>query len=121
QNIGGFSFETGIEAALNTLDNDTELFIVQSDGTKVRRDLPIDSATVKEKRAEAYVNVGRQLSPALRVDAGMRFEYSHLTVSGDAEANRKLRFWKPSLTIDWKPGAGWHTQFSIKRTVAQLN
>ena len=121
QKLGGFSFEAGAEAALNTLDNTTELFIIQSDGSRIKRDLPVDSARVEEKRVEAFVNLGRQLSPSLRVDAGMRYEYSHLTVTGDAEANRKLKFWKPSVTVDWKPGAGWHTQFSIKRTVAQLN
>ena len=121
QNLGGFSFETGIEAALNTLDNTTELFVIEADGSRTRIDLPIDSAKVKEKRAEAFVNMGRQLNPSLRVDAGIRYEYSHLTVSGDATADRELRFWKPTATIDWKPGRGWHTQFSIKRTVAQLN
>ena len=121
QNLGGFSFEAGAEAVLNTLDNTTELFEVQPDGTRIREDLPIDSAKVKEKRGEAFVNVGRNLNPNLRVDAGLRYEYSHLTVSGDAFADRKLRFWKPSLTIDWKPGGGWHAQASVKRTVAQLN
>jgi hypothetical protein len=121
QDLGGISFEAGGEAVLNTLDNATELFVVEEDGSKTRIDLPIDSAKVKEKRGEAFVNVGRQLNPALRVEAGMRYEYSHLTVSGDATADRKLKFWKPSATIDWKPGGGWHTQFSIKRTVAQLN
>ena len=121
QNLGGFSFEAGAEAVLNTLDNTTELFEVEEDGSKTRVDLPVDSARVKEKRGEAFVNVGRNLSPSLRVDAGMRYEYSHLTVTGDAFANRKLRFWKPSLTVDWKPGGGWHAQVSVKRTVAQLN
>lgn len=121
QDLSGFSFEGGAEAVFNTLDNTTELFVVEEDGTRTRVDLPIDSAKVKEKRGEAFVNVGRQLNPALRVDAGMRFEYSHLTVSGDATADRKLKFWKPSATIDWKPGGGWHTQLSVKRTVAQLN
>ena len=121
QNLGGFSFESGGEAVLNTLDSNVDLFLVEEDGSRTRIDLPIDSAKVKEKRGEAFVNVGRQLNPALRVDAGMRFEYSHLTVSGDATANRKLKFWKPSATIDWKPGGSWHTQFSIKRTVAQLD
>ncbi len=121
QNLAGFSFEAGAEAVLNTLDNTTELYEVQPDGTRIREDLPIDSAKVKEKRGEAFVNLGRNLNPNLRVDAGLRYEYSHLTVSGDAFADRKLRFWKPSLTIDWKPGGGWRTQFSVKRTVAQLN
>ena len=119
--IGGYSFEAGAEAVLNTLDNPTELFVVESDGSQTRIDLPIDSAKVKEKRGEAFVNLGRNLSPSLRIDAGIRYEYSHLTVTGDAFADRKLRFWKPSVTVDWKPGGGWHAQFSIKRTVAQLN
>ena len=121
QNLGGFSFEAGAEAVLNTLDNTTELFVVEPDGSRTRIDLPIDSAKVKEKRGEAFVNIGRSLTPSLRVDAGLRYEYSHLTVTGDAFANRKLRFWKPSLTLDWKPGGGWRTQFSVKRTVAQLD
>ena len=121
QNLAGFSFEAGAEAVLNTLDNTTELFEVEPDGSRTKVDLPIDSAKVKEKRGEAFVNVGRNLNPNLRVDAGLRYEYSHLTVTGDAFADRKLRFWKPSLTIDWKPGGGWRTQFSVKRTVAQLN
>ncbi len=121
QNLFGLSFEVGAEGVLNTLDNTTELFVVEEDGTRTRIDLPVDSANVKEKRAEAFVNVGRNITPALRVDAGLRYEYSDLTVGGDASAERKLRFWKPSLTLDWKPGGGWHTQFSVKRTVAQLN
>lgn len=121
QNLAGFSFEAGAEAVLNTLDNTTDLFVVEEDGSRRRIDLPIDSATVKEKRGEAFVNLGRNLTSNLRVDGGLRYEYSHLTVSGDASADRKLRFWKPSLTLDWKPGGGWHAQFSVKRTVAQLN
>lgn len=121
QNLGGFTFEAGAEAVLNTLDNTTELFVVETDGSRTRIDLPIDSAKVKEKRGEAFVNVGRNITSNFRVDGGLRYEYSHLTVTGDAFADRKLRFWKPSITLDWKPGGGWHAQFSVKRTVAQLN
>jgi len=94
---------------------------VNEDGSETERILPVTSATVKEKRAEAFVNIGKQISPAFRFDAGVRYEYSHLTVNGDAQADRTLTFLKPSLTLDWKPGGKWHTQFSIKRTVAQLN
>ena len=121
QDIRGFSFEAGAEGVLNTLDSNVDLFVVNQDGSRTRIDLPIDNATVKEKRGEVFVNVGRTLSPALRVDAGMRFEYSHLTVSGDASADRKLKFFKPNAAIDWKIGGGWHTQLSVRRTVAQLN
>jgi len=121
QDLAGFSVEAGGEAALNTLDNNTEFLEVEEDGSKTKVDLPIENARVKEKRGEVFVNVGKTLNPSLRVDAGMRFEYSHLTVTGDATADRKLKFFKPSFSVDWKPGGDWHTQFSVKRTVAQLN
>lgn len=119
--LRGFSFEVGGEAVLNTLESNVELFVVNEDSSRTRIDLPIDNATVKEKRGEAFVNVGRSITPALRVDAGVRFEYSHLTVTGDASADRKLKFLKPNATIDWKPGGGWHTQLSVRRAVAQLD
>ena len=87
----------------------------------MRIDLPVDDATVKEKRAEAFVNVGRKLSPHdphrwrphLRI-----FEHQgpRRTV-----ADRTLKFLKPSLTLDWKPGNGWHGQLSVRRIVAQLD
>jgi hypothetical protein len=120
-NLLGFSFETGAEASYNTLDDNVDLFAVDDTGQKQRVDLPIANATVKEKRGEVYVNVGKTLSPSLRVDGGINYEFSNLKVSGDASAQRTLKFLKPNITLDWKPGGGWHTQLSIRRTVAQLN
>lgn len=120
-NLGGFSVETGAEAVLNTLDSNVEFYEFEPGGERTRIDLPIDNAEVEEKRAEIFVNLGRNLSPALRVDAGLTYEMSDLQVGGDTTAERQLNFWKPSLTLDWKPGNGWHGQLSIKRTVAQLD
>ncbi|MFL6727134.1 MAG: outer membrane beta-barrel protein [Sphingomicrobium sp.] len=120
-NLLGFSFETGAEASYNTLVDNVDLFAIDSNGRQVRIDLPIANATVKEKRGEVYVNLGRTLSPSLRVDGGVNYEFSDLKVSGDANAQRTLKFLKPNITIDWKPGGGWHTQLSVRRTVAQLN
>jgi hypothetical protein len=121
QDLHGFSLEMGGEAVLNTLDSNVDLFELEEDGSKTRINLLIDNATVKEKRGEAFVNVGRTISPALRVDGGLTFEISKLKVRGDAVADRSLQFLKPSLSVDWKPGGGWHTQASIRRTVAQLD
>jgi hypothetical protein len=119
--IAGFSVEAGGEAVLNTLDNSTRLFTLGQNGTRTPVQLPVANVRVKETRGEGFVNLGRQLNPALRVDGGVRYEFSHLTVTGDASADRKLMFWKPSLTLDWKPGGGWHTKASIERTVAHLS
>lgn len=119
--LAGFAVETGAEAALNTLDYHLDLFALAPGGERTRIDLPIDNATVREQRAESYVKVGRQLSKALRVDAGVNYEQSQLKVRGDTRADRSLGFIKPNLTIDWKPGRAWHSQLTVRRTVAQLN
>ena len=120
-NLLGLSFELGAETAYNTLDDHVELNAVDEDGNRVPIDLSIADATVKEKRGEVYVNLGKQLSHSLRVDGGVHYEFSNLKVRGDATADRTLKFLKPNITLDWKPGGGWHTQLSVKRTVAQLD
>jgi hypothetical protein len=120
-NLAGFSFEAGAEGAFNTLDDHVDLLAIDEEGERVPIELPIANATVKEKRGEVYVNVGKTLSPALRIDGGVNYEFSQLRVRGDATADRSLKFLKPNLTLDWKPGGGWHTQLSVRRTVAQLD
>ena len=117
----GLTYEMGAEAAFNTLDADLNLFVLGPEGLRERIDLPIDQATVEEKRAEFYVKAGKQVSSAVRIDAGLNYEYSDLAVRGDTTADRVLKFLKPSLTLDWKAKSGWHSQFSIRRTVAQLD
>jgi hypothetical protein len=117
----GLSFEAGAEAAYNTLDYHLAFSVTDENGEHVPIPLPIENATVKEKRGEVYVSVGKNLSPALRLDGGVNYEFSNLKVGGDALADRTLKFLKPNLTVDWKPGGGWHTQASIRRTVAQLD
>lgn len=121
QDLGGFTVETGGEAVLNTLDNQLDLVGIDETGARVPIELPIANATVREKRGELFVTAGRNLTKALRIDAGLTVEYSQLKVRGDAIADRTLKFLKPNATIDWKPGGGWHTQLSVRRTVAQLN
>jgi hypothetical protein len=117
----GFQFEAGGEAARNTLDYHQQLFAIEQGGERTPIELPIQNATVKENRAELWVKAGRPLTKALRIDLGLNYEMSHLTVGGDATADRKLKFLKPSVTLDWQAPHGWHTQTSLRRTVAQLD
>ena len=120
-NLLGLSFELGSEVAYNRLKNATQLSVLGSGGARTQIDLPIDEATVDELRTETYVNAGRAIAGNLRLDASLAFETSRLTVSGDADQQRILRFLKPSLTLDWKPKGGWHAQLVARRTVAQLD
>ncbi len=119
--LAGFTFETGAEVSLNTLDYALDLFILGPGGARDRLDLPIDNATVREERGELYAKAGRSLSKALRVDAGLNVEVSRLKVRGDTRADRSLKFLKPSITLDWKPGDGWHSQLTLRRSVSQLD
>lgn len=120
-NVGGWSLETGVEGAFNRLDSKVDLFGVTAGGGQVPIDLTVDEAVVSEYRGEAFVNAGRALSSKLRLDLGLTYETSRLTVRGDAEAERSLRFLKPKVSLDWRPGDGWRMQASLTRTVAQLN
>ncbi len=117
----GMTVEVGSEVALNQLTNATDLFALAAGGARTRIDLPIDNATVREWRTDSHVDLGRQLAKGLRIDAGLAYETSHLTVRGDAIADRSLNFLKPSMTLDIKPGGGWHGQLIARRTVAQLD
>lgn len=117
----GFSFESGLEVAYNKLESELDLFLFDEEGDRTQIDLPIENATVSEVRGELYVNAGRPLTDKLRLDLGLRYEASRLKVRGDATEDRDLKFLKPSVTLDWRPGNGWHTQFSIRRTVSQLD
>jgi hypothetical protein len=119
--IAGFTTEIGGELAYNKLENATELFVLEPGGLRTRIDLPIDRATVDEIRTEAYLNLGRPLTPALRLDTALAFETSRLKVRGDTRADRSLRFLKPSVTLDWKGNKGWHVQAVLRREVAQLD
>jgi hypothetical protein len=119
-NLHGWSVEAGAEGVLNSLDSDVNLFSIDSGGARTRIDLPVDQAVVKEYRGEAFVTAGRALSPTFRMDLGLTLEASRLTVTGDAQAERVLKFLKPKASFDWRPKGGWHAQLSIARTVAQL-
>ena len=120
-NLGGWSVETGAEGVVNRLDSDVNFFRLVPGGGQTRIDLPVDQAVVKEYRGEAFVNAGRPLSKTLRIDLGLTYEASRLTVSGDAQAERVLKFLKPKASLDYRDKSGWHAQLSLARTVAQLN
>jgi hypothetical protein len=119
-NLLGWSVEAGGEGVLNRLQSEVDFYTLAAGGTRTRIDLPVDQAVVKEIRGEAFVNAGRGLSPTLRIDLGLTYEASRLTVSGDAEAERVLKFLKPKAVLDWRPNRKWHGQLSVSRTVAQL-
>ncbi len=118
--LAGWTVETGGELAYNSLDSRVDLYEIDSADTRTRIDLPVDSAKVAEWRGELFINGGRAIAPALRIDLGLTYEASRLSVTGDAQAERSLRFLKPKATLDWNRKGSWHIQLSAARSVAQL-
>jgi hypothetical protein len=118
-NATGWNIEIGAEGVINRLASRVDLFSLGG-GNRMRIDLPVDDAVVKEYRGEAFVNAGRALASNLRLDLAATYETSRLTVTGDAEAERALSFLKPRAVLDWRPGNKWRLQLSVQRTVAQL-
>jgi hypothetical protein len=118
--LHGWQVEMGGEGVVNRLKSDLSLFDLDGSGARTRIDLPIDQATVKEYRGEAFINAGRPLSPTFRMDLALNYEMSRLSVTGDAQAKRTLRFVKPKAVLDWRVSKVWHLQVSLQRTVAQL-
>ena len=117
----GFQVEAGGEFAWNTLTDNLDLFEFGEDGSKTRIDLPIDHAKVSELRGEFWINGSRSFSNSLTASLGLNYEFSDLKVTGDATAHRRLKFFKPTITLDWEPVRSWHTQLIVRRTVAQLD
>ncbi|HVR91540.1 MAG TPA: hypothetical protein VHG29_10670 [Novosphingobium sp.] len=117
----GMSVELGSEVAYNRLINATDLYVLGSTGVRTRIDLPIDQATVAELRTESYLKAGREVAKGVRIDGGLAYETSRLTVSGDTSAKRSLHFLKPNVTLDLTPKGGWHIQLIARRTVSQLD
>lgn len=121
EQLWGISFEAGAEAAYNTLDSHVDFSSIGPDGNRIPIPLPIANATVTERRGEVYMSFGKTLSTGLRLDGGLNYEWSHLKVQGDANADRTLTFLKPNVSVDWKAPGGWHARASLRRTVAQLD
>ncbi len=120
-NWNGWNVELGTEGAFNRLDSKVKLNSIDSNGNPVPIDLSVDEAVVTEYRAEPFVTLGRSLTSKLRMDMGLTYESSRLTVTGDAKAERSLSYLKPKLSLDWQAGHKWRVQASAARTVAQLN
>lgn len=120
-NLGGWSIELGAEGAFNRLDSDVAFFNISPNGSLIAVPLDIDNAVVSEYRGEIFVNGGRAIADNLRLDLGLNAEFSRLTVTGDADEERSLRFLKPRIALDWRLGNGWRIQNILTRTVAQLN
>lgn len=116
QKFSSATVEGGIEATWNIFDSHTTL---QENGTVI--DLPASSVRVSEKRVELFAASVFQISPAISLDTGVRYESSALDQSGDSEGSKNFQFLKPRALLRWKIGGNNELRFLAEREVGQLD
>ena len=113
------AFEIGAETAVNA--RDTDLTLLEDDGTTVTVvPLPVSTTRVEETRSEIFANHVWSVSDRLSVESGLRYEFSEITQTGDANQSRTFTYAKPSVTVNWRQDARNRLRFTARRDVDQL-
>jgi outer membrane receptor protein involved in Fe transport len=110
------SAELGVENALNKLDSRTRF-------TQAGADVPLPAANVQveENRTEAFVKATwRPLDP-LTLDAGLRYETSDISSTGDVRLAKSLQYPKPRIAVTWLVRPGSQLRLRFEREVSQLD
>ena len=108
--------KSGIEGALNVLDSHSSL---DEDG--VAMPVPNGTMRVEEQRGELFAMASWPLSDAWRIEAGSRFEYSRLDLSGDSNLSKSFFFPKPRVLATWSMSADDRLRLLLEREVGQLD
>ena len=83
--------------------------------------LPGSDVRVAEVRAEAFANLSVQLARTVRLEGGIAYERSRITVDGDGGTARTLGYWRPSAAVLWDATASLQARLGWRRTVGQLD
>ena len=114
-------WQVSVEAAFNSLDSESELFVLQSSGAYVELPFPGATARVEEKRYEAIASYGRPLSPTFSFTIAAGAEYSELSQVGGSGLTRTFQRPKGQLTAVWQQSPETRYNFRLQRKVGQLN
>ena len=114
-------WQVSAEAAFNTLDNVSGLFVLQPDGLFEEVPLPGGTAKVSEDRAEVTATYGRPLSGTLSIQVSLGAEYSKLSLSGETSNSRIFYRPKGFISAAWKPSPRLDVNAKLERRVGQLN
>jgi outer membrane receptor for ferrienterochelin and colicins len=118
--LGG-DWQLSGEAAYNSLDLASRLFLLGPDGAFEEVALPNGTARVEEDRYELMASHGRNLSPSLTVQIALGGEYSRLSQAGAGGLTRSFRRPKGQISAAWKPSPRTDVNLKLQRRVGQLN
>jgi hypothetical protein len=118
---GPSDWQFSAEAAFNSLDNVSGLFVLDQTGDFQEIPLPGGTAKVTEDRYEIAATYGRTLSPTLSLQASFGGEYSKLSQTGEFGKTRSFYRPKGFISAAWKPDPTLDVNAKLERRVGQLN
>ncbi len=118
--LGG-DWQLAGEAAFNTLDNVSALFVLDPGGQFVEVPFPAGTGGVSEDRYEGSLSFGRSLTPKLSFQLNVAAEHSTIVQSGANGLERTFFRPKGKLSFAWKPSSDLDIAFNVQRRVLQLS
>ena len=119
--MGRNDLQVTLERADNSLDQKGGLFELSADSEFEEVDFPQGTGKVVETRYEAMGSWSRSLSPKLDIQVAAGAEHSTLErVDGDVGPRKFFRP-KGSVTLGWRPAAGWDASLKLRRRVGQIS
>jgi hypothetical protein len=82
--------------------------------------LPVANTKVEETRSEIFANHVWTISDRLSLESGLRYEFSEIEQTGDANQSRSFTYAKPSITLNWRHDDQNRIRFTARRDVDQL-
>ncbi|RKR00469.1 outer membrane receptor protein involved in Fe transport [Maricaulis maris] len=114
------SLEFGGEHASNS--RETHLALSENDGTTITPiDLPVAETRVEESRSEIFANHVWQINDRFSLESGLRYEFSEIAQTGDAQQTRSFTYPKPSVTLNYRSDDRNRFRFTGRRDVDQLD
>ncbi len=117
----GGDWQIAGEAAYNTLDNVSALFVLDPDGEFEEVPFPGGTGGVSEDRYEGSLSFGRGLTSKLSFQLNLAAEHSTIVQTGANGLSRSFLRPKGKLSFAWKASDDLDAAFSIQRRVLQLS
>jgi outer membrane receptor protein involved in Fe transport len=116
--INNHAIQFGAEFAYNRLGARFRGVEVIGNGAP---DVSTSNVLVQETRLEPFISDVWNVSPALKIESGVIFEFSKLELSGGSVAKRSFQFAKPRLAATWTANKTTTMEFRAEHQVAQLD
>ncbi|MEJ7775941.1 MAG: hypothetical protein WKF52_00820 [Sphingomicrobium sp.] len=118
---GKNDWQLSLERAFNSLDQKGSLSFLSPDGEFEEADFPEGTGKVTEVPYEGIATLSRPLTSKLDLQVAGGGEISYLDRVDDELKPRKFFRPKGSLTLGWRPSAGWDARFKLRRRVGQIS